>query len=377
MFLFHSLYLYNKNGDFLNFVKHPNLYDNGILAVYFLDRYFFAVEDEDENNGVTIQLFSFINGQISEAVASSIELLELMDTKCCDWGLDNLSDEFKDNKDALLMALCSQNSSNLKRKDIYPISARLKDDDDIALAAVLVWELNYRYISNRLKLKKDLALLFIKSNHYAFRELPHSLRCDRDFITEVVAAKPEVIDYLQEPFQTDPEIVSIAIQSYPGAYAYYLPLAPPEFLSSKAKVMEMVAKYPKALFQLSNDFMADADVLSTATKKDASVAELIPLLHSNRELALKVVKTNGAVIRYLEIFKNDLQFALECVNYNGLYLQYFPDSIRNSKQVVLQAYQQNKDSVFFATDDLMRDDKIGELLKQSAIEKSADDDLPF
>jgi hypothetical protein len=377
LYIFHSVYIYNGQGEFLNFSRHPNLYDDGCLGVTFLNNMYLTVDFYDENNRSHIELLKYENGQLIPATCSSEELLELMENRGCQWGFDNLSEDLRDDKDVVLSAFKNIHSTNLFRYDLAMVSTRLRDDDEVAEAAVCRYSDNYQLLSDRLKCKEGLAMRFIKSWPQYFQRLPDVLKSDKNFVLTAVASKPEVIDYLKEPFQTDPEIVSLAIQSYPEACAYFLSLAPPEFLRVKANVKEIVAKYPKALLQLSNDFITDEEVLKIAIKKDASVAELMTSFQTDRDLALKMVGVNGAVIKYLNTFNEDIQFALKCVELNGLYLQYFSDFIRNNKQIVLQAYRQNNRAIYFAADGIRKDDEIAELLDREKVDKIEKNELPF
>lgn len=328
---------------------------------------------EDDNNGQSISLYEFKNGRLEHSVASTKEQLELMESKRLEWGFDHLSDAFKDDRDVVLWAYTR---TNFKRKDLFFVSERLRDDDDVADAAVEAWSGNYSALSDRLKRKESLALLYIKNWPIGFESLPNPLKRDKNFVLAAVASKAEVIDYLPEMFQTDPEIISKAVQAYPGAYAYYLPLAPPELLNDKGKVKEIVSKYPKALLHLNNDLRNDEDVLSAALKKDASMVTSSSEVQTNRNLALKMAIINGEVIRYLHKHRNDVNFALDCVNKSGLYLQYFPDTIRSNKQVILAACEQNKDAIWFAAD--ATDKEISELFRNAEKQKKAEeDDLPF
>jgi hypothetical protein len=221
------------------------------------------------------------------------------------------------------------------------------------------------------------ALEFIHKNPYSFNEIHDSFKFNREFILNAIASNSKVIDHIAPVFQEDREIVLLAAQSYPGAYAYYLSLAPPDFLSNKSSVVEFVSKYPMVIQQLSVDLKNDKEIIRTAIRKNAAAAEYSPALQTDRDFAFEMIAINGIVIHYLEQFSKDESFALECVRLNGLNLQFFQDSIRNNKHIVLEAYKQNGEAIFFAAKVLIIDEEIGDLIVQQKLIKPEEEDLPF
>lgn len=377
LFLVQSLYLFNKHGEFLEYTQHPNLYDEGNVSVCFIDENLIEIEDYDENNGSNIQLYRFNNGMIEPLIVTSFELLQLLERKAVNWGFNNLIENLRDDRNVALLAFSKELTANTSRSDLSWVSERLRDDEDVANAAVSVWISNYEYLSDRLKLNELLALQFIQKNPYCFDKIHDSFKSNRAFILSAITSNSKVIDHIAPIFQEDREIVSLAAQTYPGAYAYYLSLAPPDFLNNRSNVIQIVSKYPRAIQQLSEDLKNDKKIVSAAIRKNPAAAEYSPALQTDREFAFEMVAINGIVILYLEQFRNDEGFAMDCVKRNGLDLQFFQDSIRNNKHIVLEAFKQNGESIFFASDALKRDREIGDLIAQQKLIKPEEEDLPF
>ncbi len=377
LFLVQSLYLFNKQGAFLDLAQHPNLYDRGSVTICFVDERFIEIEDDDENNGSNIQLYSFNNGMIERLTVTSFDLLQLLESKAVNWGFNNLAENLRDDRNVALLAFSKGLTANISRSDLSWVSERLRDDENVANAAVSVLISNYGFLSDRLKLNELLALQFIHKYPYSFNNIHYSFKENRTFILTAISNNSKVIDYIAPMFQEDREIVSLAAQTYPGAYAYYLSLAPPDFLNNRSNVLQIVSRYPMAIQQLSDDLKNDRKIVSAAIRKNAAAAEHSPALQTDREFAFEMIAINGSVIHYLEQFGKDESFALECVKRNGLNLQFFEDSIRNSKPIVLEAFKQNGDSVFFASEELKRDKEIADLIIHQKMNKPEDDDLPF
>jgi hypothetical protein len=377
MFLNNSLYLFNKQGEYLDLTRHPNLYDGGNVVVRFVDENLLEIEDYDENNGSDIQLYRFNNEIIDSLKVNTIEFLQLLESKSVNWGFNNIVESLRDDKNLVLLAFSNVTSANIDRNDLSWVSDRLRDDEDVANAAVSARISNYEYLSDRLKLNESFSLEFIHKYPYSFHQIHDSFKLDREFIIKAIANNSKVIDFIDPVFQEDREIVLLAAQSYPGAYAYYLSLAPTDFRSNKSSVVEIVSRYPMAIQQLSEEFRNDKKIVMAAIRKNAIAAKFSPALQTDREFAFEMIAVNGEVIHYLEQFSKDESFALECVKRNGLNLQFFQDSIRNNKHIVLEAYKQNGEAIFFATNALKSDKKIGDLIVQQKLIKPEEDDLPF
>jgi len=377
LFLVHSLHLFNKQGVFLDLTQHPNLYDQGNISVCFIDENLIEIEDYDENNGSNIQLYRFNNGMIERILVTTFELLQLLESKAVNWGLNNLAENLRDDRNVALLAFSNQLSSNLSRNDLSWVSERLRDDEDVANAAVSVWIENYEYLSDRLKLNELLAFEFIKINPYCFDKIHDSFKSNREFILKAITNNSKVIDHIATMFQEDREIASLAAQSYPGAYVYCLSLATPDFLNNRSNALEIVSKYPMAIQQLSEDLKNDREIVRAAIRKNAATAQFIPALQNVREFAHEMITINGEVIHYLEQFRKDEEFALNCVKRNGLYLQFFTDAIRNNKHIVLEAFKQNGEAIFLATKELKSDKEIIDLIVQQKLMKNDENELPF
>ena len=377
MFLCSSLYLFNKQGGYLDLTRHPNLYDEGSVVVRFVDESLLEIEDYDENNGSEIQLYRFNNEIIDSLKVDTIEFLLLLESKSVNWGFNNIVESLRDDKNLVLLAFSNTISANIDRNDLSWVSDRLRDDEDVANAAVSARISNYEYLTDRLKFNESFALEFIHKYPYSFNQIHDSFKLNREFIIKAIANNSKVIDYIDPVFQEDREIVLLAAQSYPGAYAYYLSLAPPDFLSNKSSVVEIVSRYPMAIQQLSEDFRNDKKIVWAAIWKNAIAAKYSPALQTDREFAFEMIAVNGEVIHYLEQFSKDESFALECVKRNGLDLQFFQDSIRNNKHIVLEDYKQNGEAIFFAANALKSDKEIGDLMLQQKMIKPEEDDLPF
>jgi hypothetical protein len=373
MYLFHSLYIYNKQGVFLNLIKHPNLYDNGQIRVCFLKNNYLAIEIEDDNNGICVELYNYFENKLTFAEVSSIEMINELECHSIDWGLNNISSQLLDNKHAILAALKKSNSLNLRRYDLSYVSEKMRDDIDVAFAAVSIWEINYKYISSILQLDTELALKYIKKFPNEFEVLPKQLRTEKDFLLKAVEGQPELIDHFPEFLQTDKDLVLTAAKTDPLAFGYNISLAPQHFMQDNLMLKKLVQKNPKVLLQLEHELAKNEELLRIAIKKDVQIIKLIKGIQSDYNLAIKLTMITGEIIQYLDTLQYNPRFALECMEKNGLNLQFFPEEIRSNESVVIAAIKQNKNALIYASSSIRDRLTIEEIPKND----SSLDDLPF
>jgi len=348
MYQLGSLHIYNKDGDFLGYKEHPNLYDRGHVSAEFIDAQLLAVLNYDENNGSSHTLFTNTDDGLTPCLVSSIKQLKLMMDRGVCWEVDHLTTELRNNRKAVLLTL--QNLS------------------------INSCPIDLMHISNRLKKSESFALEVIKICPNNFSDLEPSIVERKEFVLKAIGINPEVIDYVPHKFRQELEIVSLAAENYPLAYVYLPEAAPPDLFLSKKNILHLAFWNPQAIYILSEEYKNDPQIVSIALKKDPSCAIHLSALHHDRTFALSMVSAISNLIPYLTVFKNDVSFALECVAISGCNLQYFPEHICNNKEVFLRAIEQNKYAVVYAGDELKQDPVIAKLVEE---EQSNMDDLPF
>jgi len=348
MYQLGSLHVYNKDGDFLGYKEHPNLYDRGHVSAEFIDAQLLVVVNYDENNGSSHTLFTNTDDGLTPCLVGSIKQLKLMMDRGVCWEVDHLTTELRNNRKAVLLTLQNLSSNRC------PI--------------------DLMHISNRLKKSESFALEVIKICPNNFSNLEPSIVERKEFVLKAIGINPKVIDYVPHKFRQELEIVSLAAENYPLAYVYLPEAAPPDMFNIKKNVLHLASWNPQAIYILSEEYKNDPQIVRIALKQDPSCAIHLSALQHDRAFALSMVSAISNLIPYLTVFKNDVSFALECVAISGFNLQYFPEHICNNKEVFLRAIEENKYAVVYAGDELKQDPEIAKLLED---ELSNLDDLPF
>ena len=348
MYQLGSLRMFNKDGDFLGYKEHPNLYDMGLVFAEFIDAQLLVVVNYDENNGSSYTFLTNTQDGLKPCLVSSIKQMKLMMDRGVCWEVDHLTIELRNNRKAVLLTL--QNLSS----NWCPI--------------------NLMHISNRLKKSESFALEVIKIYPYNFSILDPRIVERKEFVLKAISINPKVIDYVPHKFRQDLEIVSLAAENYPLAYVYLPEAAPSDMFKNKKNILHLASWNPQAIYILSEEFKNDPQIVRIALKQDPSCAIHLSVLDHDRAFALSMVSTISNLIPYLTVLKNDVSFALECVAISGFNLQYFPEHICNNKEVFLRAIEENKYAVVYAGDELKQDPEIAKLVEE---ELSNMEDLPF
>lgn len=130
-----------------------------------------------------------------------------------------VSDELKSDKDVMLTVL--DVSSFIIDKEILESlikSDELKSDKDFMMKALDLRSFLFTYASDELKADKDVALAAIKQEEYHINSVDKSLKEDRNFAIEAVKINGEAIWRLNEEFQNDLEIRSLAAKQRGNKY---------------------------------------------------------------------------------------------------------------------------------------------------------------
>jgi hypothetical protein len=109
---------------------------------------------------------------------------------------------------------------NSYKNNIYAyrfISERLKDDKLLAMASVARDGMCIKYVSERLKDDRELALSAVKMNGLCIQYVSGRLRDDREIILTAVSENGNAIHCLPKHWKTDGGIVGAALKQNPAA----------------------------------------------------------------------------------------------------------------------------------------------------------------
>lgn len=231
-----------------------------------------------------------------------------------DCAFQHASERLKRNRQVVLAAV-RQDARHLADA----LDARMRDDEEIVLAAVSQNGGVLQYASERLKSEKD----------FVMKAVCHSTKgtSDSEDPTRLVFA------YISEDFKTDREVVLAAVRRTGMA----LKFAPKDFQNDREIVLAAVSEDGRAFQYASQQ------------------------LKEEKDFVLQAVGKNGRAFAYVsEYFKDDSEVALEAVSNRGGAVEFFGDRLKGDARVmlaalVLEKYGTHGFAFKFASDGLKED----------------------
>lgn len=240
---------------------------------------------------IQIQNFSQVSIELQnnkDFVLKCIELPKFL--------IEDAPEHFLDDKDCAIAAI--------KRKGVHSlkiISDRLKDDKEIAIAAINHQPDCYQYISTRLQYDKDIILLALR-DEALIKYIPLEYRDNKKIMLEFFNIKhlnPQNIQnlqYVSKRLKNDTELVISALKT-------------------------------------------DGLNLQYAGEK----------LKNNRDIAILSIKNNGSLKFLNAQLRNDKEIVLSALKNDGSQLQFVSDILKNDKEIVSIACEKNKLNIQYAS----------------------------
>jgi len=179
--------------------------------------------------------------------------------------LENLSEEFKKDKDVVLAAI-KQGGSNLQYAD-----ESLKKDKEIVLEAVKQEGYALEYAGESLKKDREIVLEAVKQYANALEYADDSLKKDRDVVLEAVKQNGVAFEYADESLKQDKEIILIAIKDYGAALEY----ADDSLKKDKEIVLIAVKQDGNALQYADDSLKKDKEIVREAVRRSNEAIQYI------------------------------------------------------------------------------------------------------
>ncbi|EFC37909.1 predicted protein [Naegleria gruberi] len=221
------------------------------------------------------------------------------------------SDELKRNREFAKVAILKGKSPYWGRSIncTFEFLENFHDDEEIALIAIDCQRLSYKFLSERLKMK-------------------------RIFIDKAISNNGTMIEFVPKQF-INRELILKAIKSTKHKKEEILRFIPEEFKFDKEIILQIV--------------------------RNCLVFRYIPeKLRNDRDVILQFVKSNkGDTLQYVnDKFKSDREIVMESVKQNGCNLAYSHESLKNDKEIVTLAIRNNIEAIKHASDDLKFDKEL-------------------
>jgi len=333
-----------------------------------------AVQDDEEVVEAAVMAdpsrgFEYASPRLKKDAEFILKMLTKNKSHCCDLTL-RYADASLKNDTAFMSKALAINTGFLKfggeaiKKDkeigLYVINhdrhgfgqpfvqldATLKDDIDVAWAAIKRYGGSYKGVSDRLKQDRDLALAAVKWGAFTWKHVAQSLKDDIAFVHAAAALNPEVIEHMEERLRQDKAIVLIAVSHSTKAEK----LIKDSFRRDKDVVLAAIEKSDGALpLLLDESFRRDEEFIRSAVRRNGGALRYAPeKFVQDKEIVLAAVRSSGIALAFAgKAHQQDRDIVLAAVTQDWRALAYADRELRNDPEIVRIAARQNAKSLIY------------------------------
>ncbi|MEZ4755345.1 MAG: DUF4116 domain-containing protein [Flavobacteriales bacterium] len=342
----------------------------GPPRVHFLPSGLVVLAGGDDHNGPWLHVYRPGAGVLKPVLLSTMAQLDELDAVQIPWCLQDLDQGLLDDRDVVLR--CLQHPGV---HDLAPLSDRLKDDPEVAHAAVARGAWNYAHLPPNRRSDRALALHAASMRPDVVRLFPEELLADRPFVRQLVQVAPRTIHALPDGL-IDRELVALAGATHPEAFAHDVHAAPPGYFQHRENVLRIVRTRGQAIEQLDALVIRDEEVMLAALRSaPACAAYLHQCGLATRARVVRWVTELPQVLAWLPAWVDDEEVGLCAVRTHGSALQYLSERLRNNAEIVTEACAREIAHVRHAGEALLRGDaELRALLARVCAEE---EELPF
>ena len=178
------------------------------------------------------------------------------------------SDELKNNKELINIAINNDFSS---RYVLEYLNDSYKDDEEFIKLILNKFPECFKFISNRLKNKKEIALLSVKKYSLNIVYVSDNLSLDYDIVYAAINDDPTLYHYIHKSFFNDKKFILLCLKNNINTngydeenYEYFLRDLNDEFKDDKEIVIACIKKSCKNIIYCSNRLKYNKEVILTA-----------------------------------------------------------------------------------------------------------------
>jgi hypothetical protein len=279
------------------------------------------------------------------------------------------TDDLKSDKEIIKAVIIEDAYFALKFGD-----KKFREDRVVALEAVRYRHAHaYEFISEELKSDREIALTAIQNNVHILKHAPDQIKNDFELMKIAVETDGMAYKFFSNELQKNRELVLKAINNQNTYYEWVPELIEfvfkngNEFRNDREIVLASVKRWGLHLELVSIELQADKEVVLEAYRKNQfSFKYAADTLKNDKDFILTIFnqKDGYHVLEYIsEEFKNDADFksAYKLAAKEGkIPYRYLPDDLKNSREAVLNSFQNKNESIDNVFDDVpeeFKDDK--------------------
>ena len=215
------------------------------------------------------------------------------------------------------------------------ISDRLKDNKECAIKIMALDGMCLQYISDRLKSDNDIIKTALKKNAFALQYVPEKKR-SIDIIKLAVSINGDTIKYAPQNIIDNLDIIMCGIINTPLTLKY----VSSSIKKNKTNIMLFIQINHRTLQYIDDEYI-DEEIFDIAFNKcSIDAIHHAPMrLKVNKNIALKVVKSNGMLIEFVaKSMRRDINVVFSAVRQNGIAFVLLQKNFKDNEELALIAF---------------------------------------
>lgn len=207
----------------------------------------------------------------------------------------------------------------------------------------------------------------------SFKFVSNSLKRDRELVSEVIMhdnVSPSRFKFIDVSLRSDKKIVFQAVKhnGYTLKYASYL------LKSDEKIVLEAIKNNPIALKFISKSVKLDRKFVLQAVKNNGGILKYVnEEFKKDREIVIEAVKNyDRAFSLASDELKLDRKFVLEVVRNNGFAIKFADESFKKDREIAVEAIKNEGNAIYFISESFQKDSEIIFLALKSGLRINRD-----
>lgn len=317
---------------------------------------------------------------------SRIDLYKGLEKRYC--SLNDGTKAQRDDRNLVLFAI-NKNAFNIEFT-----SERLRDDEYIIYQTVKKEGTLLYYASKRLQDNEKIVKVALESTGLALEFCSERLKSNREFVLKAIEKKGQALRFASEELQADINMVKIAISNDPKFLKYSL-------FNDREEIVEMALKQDFKYLEFASERLKQDKKFILKNKIDDIVHVgqnikmdkkiilhilshnqvsseffnyLPPFLQDNRDVALKLVKSNARSFKKMNLdLRSDIEVAKKAILSSPFNLEYVAPKLKNNKEIVFLAIKQSTYVLKYASGEIRKaigdDEPVSKLKNMIQIEQ--------
>ena len=219
------------------------------------------------------------------------------------------------------------------------VSEELKNDKDVVLAAVKEYGLALQYASERLRGDKDVVLAAIQQDANAIRYALNDIKDDKDVVIKAIQQSKQFysVDYLSDKLKLDKDVELAAVYKYLDN----LKNVPKELLKDNDFIEKVLKEYEVSavIHVIPETICANKEYVLSAIKEDSYIYNYLPdELKLDKQVIIEALNNGLHSFTLLEDvpdeIKTDKEVAIAAVYNDWQYYNHLPEKLKKDADII-------------------------------------------